>query len=103
MARIAEIALLAVQIGMHPGAGRLVLTLLRALMRLVPVALGVPPERLQRRREPGGRLIARQRVLVGLEIHVSLPESATSGRARDRRSGPRPRPDRRPGTPPPAR
>src|SRR5262249_56091605 len=53
IARIAEIALHAVQIGMDPGA------ILAALIhddvvRLLPLVLARPPQRCQRRREAGG-------------------------------------------------
>ena len=39
---------------MHTHACRIV-AFLRVLVRLVPIALGVPPERLERRGQAGGR------------------------------------------------
>lgn len=42
------IAFLAMEIGMHMHT-RPILVLLRAFVRLVPIALSIPPQRLQRR------------------------------------------------------
>src|SRR5689334_22379165 len=54
-AGIAHVAFLVMQMGMHPIDVVVVLVLLADLVRLVPVALGRPPQRLQRR-DDGRRL-----------------------------------------------
>jgi hypothetical protein len=58
-AGIVQVALDAVQIGMRPGA-LLVGVGLRTAMRLVPVALRLPPQRLQRAARPRRRRCARK-------------------------------------------
>ena len=45
--RIGEIALIPVQVGVNPGRTRIGVVHLRAFMGPVPVALSLPPERLQ--------------------------------------------------------
>src|SRR5689334_18877922 len=71
MAGIGEIALLAMQIGVHPGAGRALVVLLSAAMGLVPIALGVPPERTQRMAELG-RLLAGKRSFETVDVHSRI-------------------------------
>src|SRR5260370_16180433 len=61
-AGVAEIALLAVEIGMDPGTDRVVLGL-SAFMRLLPVALAVPPQRPHRHAEIRRRLGRGERML----------------------------------------
>ena len=51
--RIGLIAFLAMEVGMNMRA-RFVVALLRAFMRLVPIALGIPPQPLQGRVQPAG-------------------------------------------------
>src|SRR6185312_7653314 len=65
---IGGIAFLAMQIGMHPGA-RLVVLLLGAMVRRVPIALGVPPQPLRREPDIGRRLRLRQRLPEAVEVH----------------------------------
>src|SRR5690242_15443220 len=60
------------QIGMDPGR-ILARFVIDAVMRLVPIALGVPPQSLQRRTQSLGRSVLFQRLLEGREIHAHLP------------------------------
>src|SRR5882724_7213845 len=64
------VAFLAMQVGMHGHAGGVVARL-RAFMRLVPVALGVPPQRLQREVEAVGRTGESRRLAELLRIHCT--------------------------------
>src|SRR5262249_17213320 len=69
VAGIREGALLAMEIGVHPAALGVALLLLGAVVRLRPIAPGVPPPRLSgiaqaRRRGGGGK-----RLLEGSEVH----------------------------------
>lgn len=57
---------------MHMHARRIVV-LLRALVRLMPIALCIPPQRLQRRAYAGGRLRFRKRISEGLQIQFQPP------------------------------
>src|SRR6266849_7173444 len=63
----------AVQIGMRPGA-LLVGLLLGAAMALMPVALGLPPQRLHRATGPGRRRGAGERGFERIEFHLIPPE-----------------------------
>src|SRR5262245_49737528 len=83
IARIAEIALHAVQIGMDPGA------ILAALIhddvvRLLPLVLARPPQRCQRRREAGGRLCLGEGTFELRQIHRETlgKQATTSARAK---------------------
>lgn len=58
-------------------AGRVV-AFLRALMRLVPMALCIPPQRLQGRARAGGRLRFRKRNPEGRQIQRSAPSGVFS-------------------------
>lgn len=55
---------------MHVHARRIV-ALLRALVRLSPIALCIPPQRLQGRAQAGWRLWFGNRIPEGLQIHFS--------------------------------
>src|SRR5437763_9155163 len=59
------------QIGVRPGPRR-VMRILAAAMRLVPVALGLPPQGLRRAVDPGRRRRALERRFVLLELHLPL-------------------------------
>src|SRR5712671_839831 len=59
-----------VQIGVRPGPRR-VMRILAAAMRLVPVALGLPPQGLRRAADPGRRRRAIERRFELLELHLS--------------------------------
>src|SRR5438477_7395138 len=60
-----------VQIGVRPGPRR-VMRILAAAMRLVPVALGLPPQGLRRAADPGRRRRAIERRFELLELHLPL-------------------------------
>ena len=47
---------------------RRIVAFLRALVRLVPIALCIPPQRLQGRAQAGGRLWFHNRISEGLQI-----------------------------------
>lgn len=49
----------------HP---RRIVVLLSSLVRLMPIAFCIPPQRLQRRAYAGGRLWSRKRISEGLKI-----------------------------------
>ena len=70
---------------MHTHACRIV-AFLCVLVRLVPIALGVPPERLESRGQAGGRLWFRNRVPEGMQVqffrrreHRSADDTRFSG------------------------
>src|SRR5687767_9096195 len=66
------------QVGVHPGAV-LRFDLLSQVVRLVPVALCVVPERLQERRHPGGRRLgAGQGLTEFIQRHALFDCSAAS-------------------------
>src|SRR5438067_10406293 len=60
-----------VQIGVRPGPRR-VMRGLAAAMRLMPVALGLPPQGLRRAVDPGRRRRAIERRFELLELHLLL-------------------------------
>src|SRR5437763_3632965 len=70
-AGIALVALDPMQIGMRPGA-LLVMRILAAAMRLVPITLGLPPQRLRRAADPGRRRRPGDRRFELLELHLFL-------------------------------
>ena len=72
VAGVAGVAFFAVEIGVDPIAGA-ALVGLRQLMRAVPVALGLPPQRLQRGAQALGRRGDGERSAKGGEIHGGLP------------------------------
>src|SRR5271155_4894866 len=67
-AGVAQIAFDAVEIGMRPRPLGVAL-LLRTLVGLVPIALGLPPQRRRRHAQSFGRLVFGKRAPVSLEIH----------------------------------
>jgi hypothetical protein len=68
-----------VQIVVRPGTFGIGL-LLRALMRQVPVTLGLPLQRLRRQAQSRGWRCVAERVVVSLETHIVL---SSAGRSRD--------------------
>src|SRR5229473_8113454 len=67
----------AVQIGMRPGA-LLVGLLLGAAMALVPITLGLPPQRLYRAAGTGRRRRAGERGFESIEFHLIPPEKSAA-------------------------
>src|SRR5229473_2246322 len=65
----------AVQVGMRPGALRVGLRL-GAAMALMPVALGLPPQRLHGAAGPGRRRRAGERGFERFEFHLIPPENS---------------------------
>src|SRR5271169_2813339 len=82
-AGIRKIAFDAVQVGVRPGALRVGL-LLRALMRQVPISLGLPPQRLRRHAEALRRGVVGKRAFVSLEIHLFFSSSERLSEIYDR-------------------
>src|SRR3954469_15359268 len=64
---VALVSLDAMQVGVHPGPV-LIMRLLTAVMGAVPVALGNPPQRLQRQAQPGRRRRPGQRRFELIEM-----------------------------------
>src|SRR5262245_51590429 len=71
------------QVGVHP-VSLIVLLGLRAFVRLVPVALGVPPERLQGEANASGWGLRGYRILKGIEVHGADDHALTHAASIDR-------------------
>src|SRR5262249_50801595 len=74
IAGVALVAFLAMKIGVHGHSGRIVARL-RAFMRLVPVALCIPPQRLQREAKAVRRHCRVGRLAERSRIHRAEPGS----------------------------
>src|ERR1041384_5382983 len=76
IARVGSVAFLAVEIGMHPVAAGIALVLLCMLVGFLPVALGVPPQGLERQVKFGGRFGMRDRRLEAGQVHVGTSSAS---------------------------